>query len=107
MGTYGSSVPLLCWDAVAVRTVWTQLFSWELYMVVAADVRGADMRGVIVVETTPYMDYDKKGGYGKCLQKVIGKSNYDKINTSGQGLKRGLKEAFSSPHLLHRLHAEI
>ena len=43
-------------------------------MVVAADVRGADMRGVIVVETTPYMDYDKKGGYGKCLQKVIGKS---------------------------------
>ena len=31
VGTYGSSVPLLCWDAVAVRTVWTQLFSWELH----------------------------------------------------------------------------
>ena len=43
----------------------------------------------------------------KVNEKVIGKSNYDKINTSGQGLKRGLKEAFSSPHLLHRLHAEI
>ena len=43
----------------------------------------------------------------KVNEKVIGKSNYDKDNTSGQGLKRGLKEAFSSPHLLHRLHAEI
>ena len=53
---------------------------------------------VIVEETT---------AYGKCLQEVIGKSTYDKYNTSGQGLKRGLKEAFSSPHLLHRLHAEI
>ena len=43
----------------------------------------------------------------KVNEKVIGKSNYDKINTSGQGLKRGLKEPFPSPHLLHRLHAEI
>ena len=53
---------------------------------------------VFVVETT---------GYGKCLQKVIGKSKYRKDNTSGQGLKCGLKEPFPSPHLLHRLHAEI
>ena len=43
----------------------------------------------------------------KVNEKVIEKSNYDKDNTSGQGLKRGLKEPFSSPHLLHRLHAEI
>ena len=53
---------------------------------------------MIVVETTPD---------GKCLQKVIAKTRYQRDNTSRQGLKCRLKEPFPSPHLLHRLHAEI
>ena len=65
---------LCCAEMLLLFALFGLSSSPENYMVVAADVRGADMRGVIVVETTPYMDYDKKGGYGKCLQKVIGKS---------------------------------